>query len=59
MGIKADLTVELREKNRIPDTDEIRELQEVLKRTRAELMVSVDDRNNQVLLSRLDTLCGW
>jgi hypothetical protein len=44
MGIEADLTAEFREENRIPDTDGIQELREVLKRTRAESTVSVDGR---------------
>jgi hypothetical protein len=42
MGIDMDLTVEFRQENQILDTDGIQELQEELKRTRAELTVSVD-----------------
>ena len=47
MGIDPDLTEEFREENRIPDTDRIQELQEELKRARAELTVSVDGRKRR------------
>jgi len=47
MGIEADLTAEFREENRIPDTDGIQELREVLKRTTAESTVSVDGRKKR------------
>jgi hypothetical protein len=47
MGIDTDLTAEFREENRIPNTDGIQELQEKLKRTRAESTVSVDGRKRR------------